>query len=202
MDSLPKIGMTLDRQALPGEDEQMNACFFTEGSFHLYAEGYRTAVDLLVGSVKTTHRKQDVLVYPIVFLWRQYVELRLKEMLLAGRYLADQKVNRLDHKIMPLWTEVRKHLTELEEDTDGVYDATEHILLQLDQLDPDSFTFRYPTDAKVSAVTIGIRKNMSLDNFHEVMSSVARFLDAASMMFANIVDYKVEAEAEEARNAD
>jgi hypothetical protein len=53
----------------------MNACLNWGGGL-VYALGYRTAADALIERV--AGMDQDALVYPIVFCYRQYLELLLK----------------------------------------------------------------------------------------------------------------------------
>jgi hypothetical protein len=56
-----------------------NACLnFKEDQLNLYAIGYKRAAELLLEHVKNSGRDQDTLVYPIIFLYRHYLELRLK----------------------------------------------------------------------------------------------------------------------------
>src|SRR5262249_50330134 len=54
-----------------------------------YAEGYKLAADLLVQHVVETRSNQDLLVFPIVFLYRQALEVALKHLILQGFQLLD-----------------------------------------------------------------------------------------------------------------
>ena len=59
-----------------------NACLnfaSMNNKWNLYAEGYKQAGDLLVKHVMDTQSEQDILVYPIFFLYRHYIELRSKD---------------------------------------------------------------------------------------------------------------------------
>ncbi|GAC19580.1 hypothetical protein [Paraglaciecola arctica] len=65
-----------------GEDWQSNACVnCSHDSIGLYIDGYRQAADTLAHKVVESSRDQDILVYPIVFLFRQYIELQLKRII-------------------------------------------------------------------------------------------------------------------------
>lgn len=85
----PTPGVKLFTDAV---DWQNNAC--TSGGWiidpwDLYADGYREAADHLVERiVEGQSLTLDTIVYPIVFLYRQYLELRLKQLIpLSGRLL-------------------------------------------------------------------------------------------------------------------
>jgi hypothetical protein len=68
-----------------GSDWWHNACVgWSRDQWMGYAEGYKLAADLLVQHVVDTRSKQDFLVYPIVFLYRQALEVALKHLLLQG----------------------------------------------------------------------------------------------------------------------
>ena len=45
------------------------------------AEGYKRAADLLIERAKESTQLRNMLVYPIVFCYRHYLELTLKAML-------------------------------------------------------------------------------------------------------------------------
>ena len=56
-----------------------NACM-TRGNEFVYREGYRRGAKQLVDDVCAAVRHQDVLIYPIVYLYRHHVELILKRL--------------------------------------------------------------------------------------------------------------------------
>ena len=65
-------------------DWRMNACV-NWGGGTLYSDGYKTAADTLVNQVAADRYTSDTLVYPIVFCYRQYLELLLKALLEEAR---------------------------------------------------------------------------------------------------------------------
>lgn len=67
------------------------ACLnFIPDQFGIYALGYREAAELLGQRCLNSRAEADSLVYPLVFLWRHYVELRLKELLRGLNYIDQQ----------------------------------------------------------------------------------------------------------------
>ena len=87
------------------EDWHCNACLnWSDDALELYVLGYKMAADSLVAQIIETGRYQDSLVFPVCFLYRQYIELRLKEVIRSGRRLLDEPgAFPQHHKIQHLW---------------------------------------------------------------------------------------------------
>lgn len=72
-------------------DWKANACLnWSPDSLGLYIEGYREAADKLVHDVVESGTNQDILVFPISFLYRQYIELQLKHIIRESRILLEE----------------------------------------------------------------------------------------------------------------
>jgi len=167
-----------------------NACLnFLPDQWNLYAVGYKRAADLLVECVGQTRRHQDTLVYPIVFLYRQYLELRLKELIRNGSLLFDihRKILR-HHKIKELWMQCRKILEKEEFGcSSNDLDAIEECIHHFSEKDPYSMAFRYPTDKNGNRTLPGLT-NINLRNIAEVVERIASLLDAASTCISYYLD--------------
>jgi hypothetical protein len=117
----------------------------TSSAWCIYADGYRRAADLLVETVRSTYELNTV-IFPIVFLYRQYLELTLKEVVAYGRYLANADIPLAGgHNLSELWKEARgvicKHVTDVSKaDLDLIQARVE----RLATLDPTSEGTRYP----------------------------------------------------------
>lgn len=85
---------------------------------------------------------------PGVFLYRHFVELSLKDMIVTARALDDQLPDFPDtHRLLPLWTELRNLLSRVGDPTeseDELLDLVGGMVQELDRADPDSMSFRYP----------------------------------------------------------
>ena len=69
-----------------------------------YTAGYKDAADILVAYVDDHQRWQDILVYPVVFLYRQYLELAIKSLIAQARRLQnDPEALPKIHAIDRLW---------------------------------------------------------------------------------------------------
>jgi len=67
----------------PGPSAPMNACVGTNGgpaNFSRYASGYFEAGAILVRNLAGSSRDIDILIYPLVFLYRHAIEASLKHL--------------------------------------------------------------------------------------------------------------------------
>src|SRR4051812_21456846 len=105
LDGMPPLPSKEDKLFGTAEDWWNNACLnYAWNGWHIYALGYKEAADTLVSHVNDRGRNQDTLVYPIVFLYRQYLELALKDLIREGRSLEDiAEPFPRSHRIDELW---------------------------------------------------------------------------------------------------
>ena len=136
----------------PGESFHLNACVGRNGgpySFGAYSRGYFDAGDRLVQSIFDNHRYVDIIVYPLVFIYRHAVELGLKD--LASRVpplLGETQTIQLTHRLLDNWRIVRGYLERCDgglNDPDPIQ-LVEKVLADFVQLDPKGETFRFPED--------------------------------------------------------
>src|SRR4030042_2814002 len=86
----PPLPSAEDKLFTTAEDWWNNACLnFIHNGWSIYAIGYKDAADILVSHIEEKRRYQDTLVYPIVFLYRQYLELALKDIIRKGQRLQE-----------------------------------------------------------------------------------------------------------------
>lgn len=140
-----------------GDDWQNNARInFSPAPRRLYIDGYKRATDILVQNILETAIDQDVLVYPIGFLYRQYIELQLKDLIRESRILLGEGNNFPEsHDIKNLWELTKQLLKKIITRIDKAADEyiTKADLAKIDdvissfaEIDPSSFAFRYPED--------------------------------------------------------
>lgn len=168
-----------------------------DSGWALYAEGYKIAADVLVERVKHDRSEADFLVFPIVFLYRQYLELRLKEIIRDGSRLLDspQRLPK-DHRLDKLWSKCRRILEQVWPEGPAEHlDAVEECIHEFSRVDPTSTAFRYPTDADGKPSLPGSR-HINLRNLSEVMARIGTLLDGASIGLSVYLDHKHEMEAE------
>lgn len=100
-----------------------------------YIDSYKTAADILID-----HCMPDLLMFPIIFCYRQYLELLLKNINSGYKININNQIN---HNLLGIWNVVlpflRKNHSEEEIQFIGVMIGTFNLL------DPGSLTFRYVT---------------------------------------------------------
>jgi hypothetical protein len=137
---------------------------------------------------------RDVLVFPIVFLYRHYVELQLKEMAVIASNLADRTAKiPVHHRLWDLWREVRKAVENLGGFSNEDLTRAEAYLKQLAAADPRSESFRYPQTAKGERVPMPV-KTLNLGAFRDAMTRLGNFLDSGVDDLAEMLKLKRDVE--------
>lgn len=120
------------------------------------ADSYKETADRLVGITNNSHG-YAMHGAPIIFLYRHYIELSLKSLLLAAGDLLDEpQAVPPQHYIRTLWLKVRKLLLKISPESDGEwFERADNVIGDFDALDPSSFAFRYPVgkDGRASLQT-------------------------------------------------
>lgn len=186
----------LTQKFAPDPDSYLNADI--GGDWDTYAMGYKTAGDVLVKYVKDNDRDQDFLVYPIAFLYRQYLELRLKELIFVSSALLskDAKVP-TTHNLDSLWKQARPNIEAVwtGSDTRCHLNRVEERLKELCDLDSGSFAFRYPQNKKGEATLTGIRF-INLKQLMDVVEGISDVLEGVSTGMGEYLGAKQEMASE------
>ncbi len=178
-----------------GDDWWNNACLnYGADDWELYIGGYKKAGDVLVNHIKETHRDQDFLVFPIVFVYRQYLELRLKKLIRDCKILSDEQPDfPKGHKLRELWIECRRLLEKLEPKAEQIdLEAVDEGIQQFCDLDPNSKSFRYPFSQKGHKLLPPDLEYINIRNLSDVMEKLSGFFEAGEMMVSVYLDYKHE----------
>jgi hypothetical protein len=191
----PKSG---DMLFVAGDDWQNNACVnWAFDDLHLYARGYKLGADALVERIMESGHDQDFLVYPIVFLYRQYLELRMKSLIRDGRALDNQPPSfTTGHQLDKLWLECRIIIERVwpGQEVEAIQ-SVEDVIKQLSTIDPQSMTFRYPVDKKGNRLMPPGLRHINVRILAEVMNRTAMFLDSADQGVAVELENKQDFEA-------
>jgi len=183
------------------------------GYLYHYREGLRTVIGLIIKTFVEGGRDAhaaDTLVYPLGFLARHLVELQLKE---VYRYLVGQPPD--IHGLVSLWDRLRPqiearwstanlstyesygHLPEafIQEfgivlRSEGALDRVGALVAALDELDPKSFSFRYPGTVPPTV------RQVSLEKLAAAALEVAEHLDGILTAVDEEESARAEMEAE------
>jgi hypothetical protein len=162
--------------------------------WHRFATSYKTAADLLADTVADDPWRHAMLGASMMFLYRHYVELHLKSLLVdAGELLDDPQAIPVRHHIQTLWDRVRALLLRISPQSAGVwFTRADEIIGELDSLDPTSMAFRYPVD-RHSAPSLAVPLKIDARNVRGVMDEVHVLLDGASTQIDVYMDFKHDA---------
>lgn len=192
-----------------GPDWQFNVDH-SGASVNVYAQSYRQAAEHLFAQWETMDRAPPhFALFPLAFLWRQYLELRLKSLVLAAERLhelgeavptsAQQRKRRKQpgyradfpdgHDLLLQWDCLEPLLKSL---WPGAPETkfVRHLLVQFNKVDPLADGFRYPVakSKKERARTLaGLPRLVNLRRVNDVMISLANVLDGAGDHFHQAV---------------
>jgi len=160
-----------------------------DNDWYSYCTGYRRAATVLVNHITQKHyhsqrrdysKYWEAPAYAVIFLYRHYLELRLKELILA--YGGNLSIISNEHSLLNLWKELRKqddvqpevlHSESLKD-----IETAEKIIAQFDEIDRKSQVFRYPID-KAGRVTVPPIQ-FDLVRLKDMLGWTSQFLDGWS----------------------
>jgi hypothetical protein len=190
---LPKNG---DQLFKSGEDWWHAACIgHFDQEWDAYAFGYKIAGDLIVKHME--YIDKNYLVFPIVFLYRHYIELRLKDIIKNGYLLLNiNKHNQIryteKHNIDTLWNETIKLIRKaLQQQAKHYVDALDKLIKEFSKVDPGSYCSRYPVDTKGIPFKYDI-SYINLRNLSEVIEGMTNLLDEVSIGISENLGLKSE----------
>lgn len=155
------------------------------GNFHVF--GYRRAVEVLLEyflrDIVGTALDRDYLILPILYLFRHYVELRLKEIIVYGRIILGEDYQQpWGHELDQLWQDCRPICEGvLGKSYSESLDEVGRCVQEIVWLDPNSQNFRYPRDKHGKPMFE--HHLICLKNLYDVVRKIADLLDGISMYF-------------------
>jgi len=126
---------------------------FGHGRLVMMIEGYKKAADLMVEEIIRSRFEGSALVFPIVFNYRQFIELELKYFTSTYGPAFGVQPNWQTHDLSVLWDlylEVYDHYDEVQ----GTDKIVASIIREFATIDPQSFAFRYPVDKRGGVVAL------------------------------------------------
>src|SRR5262249_3394628 len=128
-----------------------------ERLYHLVM-GYKLAGDILVQESEIHPHLRNKLIFPVLFTYRHFVELRLKGLLSDFGVLANVPECWSTHDLGSLWERYSRILVETGQDCpdDDGTTAVKQCVIELSKVDSRSDSFRYPRDRRGRPIDIGI----------------------------------------------
>jgi len=162
-----------------------------------YAYGYLDAAKQLSDNSLGDGGNPRHLIYPIVFFYRHYLELRLKEIIEHGSVLLDKEFKiPKHHDLMMIWHQAKQVINEIWPDSskESLLRVTA-ILTDFGNLDKKSDAFRYPIDKKGAPTLSGII-DLELSLFREKLDPAVADLEGMTTQISVFEEYKSEIRSE------
>ena len=162
------------------------------------SEGYRlSAVSLYQEIKKNEWINKPYLSSAMIFSFRQFLEVRLKELIYIGkRELFEEPQFKATHSLEDLFqTYAKEVLPKADPSFDKeLVSIVNKLIHEFNFIDPKSMSFRYPVDKELNPNHN--LPNFDIDNFKDVMDKLANFFDSQLEILQMLEDYNAEMTAE------
>ena len=125
------------------------------GRLVLMMTGYKAGADLMVERSRRSGSDRDTLVFPIIFSYRQFIELSLKYVITTYGQTVGVAARWTTHDLVALWKTFLNVLEEYGIDDPNKTDpAVATIVVEFAKVDPNSYSYRYPVDVRGNPIPI------------------------------------------------
>lgn len=169
-------------------DPDANATIPDDGIVRLVfmMEGYRKAADLMVARAEADPRDRNYLVCPIIFNYRQYIELSLKYMIAIFGRTVGLDAEWRTHDLATLWQTFAELLDRYgTTDPDLADEVVAEIIAEFAKIDPGSYSYRYPVDTKGRPLPIAYA-DLHLPKLADVMTGVAGYFTGSDGLLTDM----------------
>ena len=185
--SIPKLkkGMKAFAYTEQGKFFHLQSALLSSPIYPQHAEAFKIAADMILDSHQSAKQgpHHDTLVFPVLYLYRHCLELKLKDFLLLGVrtcFFEFAEVERIlgEHELCPLWTKAKKLIQDSYPNDDEAHVA-ESVINDFHQIDKEGQTLRY--DRKKDTLELRryetLPSHISIGNLRMTMDSVYYYLD-------------------------
>jgi hypothetical protein len=180
----------------PGERAELNACVGKNGGpydFYAYSRGYFSAGDRLLASLFQDSFSLDLIVYPVIYIYRHAIELALKHLARGLPALWDDDTEiKLSHKLKDNWLVVRPYLLKSPDFGGAELLAKVDVILDdFVEIDPSGEVFRFP-ESRDGSRFLQDTSHINLLVFGQAMESLQEIFDFWFDTLTQLWDYKCE----------
>lgn len=176
-----------DRLFAPAAHWTQNAEIHAEAAARNYfmTSGYKEAADHMINVTLKDRVEGRYLIYPIVFCYRQFIELSLKNQLADYGGMAGIEPPKRGHDLKALLRAFRKMCRELHGRNDETLIVVSKCILEFARMDPTSFTFRYATNSDGTPYKVSTDQ-IDLARLKDVMDAIASFFVGSDGYFSEM----------------
>ena len=154
---------------------------------HQIKAGYLHAANSLVQQTQEHPKKRETLVFPIIFSYRQYIELSLKYLIDDFGAMVGVNANWTTHDLARLWHMLENILEEYgTSDPDKADQVVRKIIAQFAKVDPQSYSYRYPVDTRGQEIPTAIEE-LDLEVLADVMKGVESYFNGCQDYLDHLV---------------
>lgn len=170
----------------PDPMENANIAGSARARLVLMTDGYKKGADLMVDHASEDDVDRDFLVCPIIFNYRQFLELSLKYMLATYGPRVGVKANWDSHRLDTLWKAFATMLDRYgTEDPDAADPIVAEVVAQFSKIDPGSYSHRYPVDRQGRPLPLTMT-DLHLPTLKDVMKAVANYFTGCDGYLDNL----------------
>lgn len=170
----------------PNGFDNANVSHDARTRLQLMTGGYKDAGDIMVNVAQREEFLRDKLVYPIIFSYRQFLELSLKYQLDTYGPTVGIKPNWNTHFLEKLWAPFVKMLDEYgTRDPDEADNVIGGVVAEFAKIDPASYSFRYPMDRDRNPLPVTYA-DLHLPSLAEVMEAVENYFNGTDGYLDNL----------------
>ena len=147
-----------------------------------YSEGFKISAELIEKELIENQQDRDFLIYPLLYLYRHYIELRCKEIIAVGKEIlgASNYLPNGGHDLMILWTETQYILKEVwNHEYQQPKGSIVSKIKEFHKTDLKSDEFRYPVD-KEGKYNLEQIERINFRNFRDEFAEVKIYLEGVS----------------------
>ena len=167
----------------PGDNSHIETNYWVRT--YQIIEGYKGAAELLVGQTEDDPSLRDLLVFPIIFNYRHFIELSLKNLLNTYGTVVGIKRNWKDHDLRKLWREFESMSEKYSGHIDETTREVGKLILEFSIVDPNSFSYRYPVDTQGMLIPIEFTE-IHLPTLADVMNGLSNYFTGCDGYFDNL----------------
>lgn len=170
---------------------------YNKEKFYPFVRAYNESAEYLYKRICKDSNLKDILFIPMCYMYRNAVEISIKEILFEECNFTFQKaveyMSRKKHSILGLWNIIKGPVTHHADAPKGdvTIENVERYITQLHNIDSSSDKFRYPTNKNLDYHFRGKQK-FDIDNVNKFFSELLSFLSGVNGLMAQYNEWQAE----------
>lgn len=163
---------------------------YNRKSFYYNIQSYRNSAKVLYNHSSENLEQRNSLFMPLCYLYRNSIELSMKDILFDESSYTYQKTLKLlnsnKHKLLSIWKSIKSDIIKhcgVSEDDKVICDVEQYIV-KLNDIDGAADKFRYPTNKDLDVYFKRV-KSFDVDNVKDFFEDILSFFDTVSSLMSD-----------------